>query len=94
MLQTCKYVNSFFQDIMFLGKNCTNCFKIMKAPFPCSTCTKVTKIDIILKNDNYCNGHNNNDKKYKYFASLFLFCFQSTSKGINHSSPNFVWDLT
>ena len=25
----------------YMGKNCTHCFKSMKAPLPCPTCTKV-----------------------------------------------------
>jgi len=61
----------------YMGKNCTHCFKSMKAPLPCSTCTKVMFCSLKCREEALNTYHKYECKLIDLFLSsgMSIICY-------------------
>ena len=64
----------------YMGKNCSHCFKTMKAPIPCFTCTKVMFCSLRCRDIACSTYHKYECKLVDFFLSsgmsiIFFFYF-------------------
>jgi len=61
----------------YMGKNCTHCFKTMKAPLPCNTCTKVMFCSLKCREEALSTYHKYECKLIDLFLSsgMSIICY-------------------
>ena len=81
----------------YMGKNCSHCFKTMKSPLPCLTCTKVMFCSLKCRDEACSTYHQYECKLVDLFISsgmsiicyLAYRCLVSSSRYIH----TFLWFL-